>query len=439
MLIVANLAQVPGNAVAYTVTQGGVVVYLPGDMLPAIYSPQASSDLTELSALINDARRGTVYLEPRIYAIDAALDTALTGVEIVGVPGLTKIIRTNGHEVIRLRDATGVRIAGVAFESASTSAVENTGSGVVYSWRNAIQDVEFRRCRFTASAGNNNGPSFYTRTSANDTGGGFINGLRFIENDFIGFGRVGCTVMNRRVGSGDDEIARNVEFLRNRFADGGLSGSYGIGLSLDGTGSGCTVEGNQFSNWGIPGGALVGIGVENTGWVKSDFIGNRFYGFLPGKPWSPMSFSPHAGRRMRRNRIERNATLQLANARCTFVGMEDSDFQGNTFEAGDEDFAFHIRDSVECRIVRDFYSSRASLCALVGADGVNTSKIDFVGAVFDCGAGQSGGFTLRFTGVGTTANRLNGGRAIKPPAGAHFELSSGATASAYSIDGLETV
>ncbi len=396
-----------------------------------------SEDQKELSAKIGAALTNkTLYLEGRTYTLTALLSAALTNAEIVGVPGQTKITGAFGNSVLRMLAWTNVDIYGVTFESTFASAIEDTGAGVIFSYQHSTRRVRFYRCKFTSPNSNSNGPSFYTRINSGDAGA-TIDGLLFDDCDFEDIGRVGCTVMNRFTGAGAANAAKDVVFTRNRFQSVGLAGTYGIALSLDGTGRNAVVEMNEFRNAGVASGSPVGIGIENTGWTFCDFLDNRFSDFRSGKLWAPMSFSVQGALRNTRNEVHRNKCVEPANSRCNFIGMDDSNFSYNYFEADSGDYAFAMRDSVRNNIRRDYYKSANQFAAIVGNNSTTTQHNKFVDVTFDNSSNGANAATVRFDGTNTNLNLIEGGNIRKGTGGAFIDSSNNTTRNAYEMRNVE--
>ncbi len=361
----------------------------------------------------------TIYLEAATYTMTSLLAVAMTNVQIIGVPGITKITGAFGYGVLKLLDCTDVEFYGIIFETTYTNAVEDTGNGCLYSYQNSMTNVAFRRCKFTAPNANTNGFSVYPRINGSDESASEDN-LLFEDCEFSDCGRMGVIVLNRFTGADRDEFAKRITFMRCKFKDLGLNETYGIAISLDGFGRKVTVEDCEFEN-------CYGIGIENTGYNGCTFIDNQFKDFQSGRLWSPMSFSTQGGVKISGNRIIGNRCIEACNQRSNFIGVDDSLFEGN-YWSGTGAAAFQMRDAMRNKITRDRFVSDGSNAVLVGNTSATTSLNEFKDCIFDNATYSAGASsTLLFDGSATTANKVIGGNVIRGSSGSYITETNSAT------------
>lgn len=361
----------------------------------------------------------TIYLEAATYTLTSLMSVAMTNVRIIGVPGVTKITGAFGYGVLRLLDCTDVEFYGITFETTYTNAVEDTGNGCLYSYQDSMTNVAFRRCKFTAPNANTNGFSVYPRINAADTSG-TVDNLLFEDCEFSDCGRMGMIVLNRFTGTDRDEFAKRITMTRCKFKDLGLNETYGIAISLDGFGRKVTVYDCEFEN-------CYGIGIENTGYNDCSFIENQFKDFQVGRLWSPMSFSTQNGVKISGNRVIGNRCLDPCNQRSNFIGVDDSLFEGNYWQATSA-AAFHMRDAMRNKITRDRFVSDGSNAVLVGNTTATTSLNEFKDCIFDNATYSAGASsTLLFDGSLTTANKVYGGKVYRGSSGSYITETNSAT------------
>lgn len=118
------------------------------------------------------------------------------------------------------------------------------------------------------------------------------------------------------IGPGRHGYVRNVKVKNNKFRNLGLSGTSGIGLSLDGYGEGFEVSGNSLRN-------CLTVGIENVGWIKGAIRENNFADFRSGRAWAPLSLSTNTNL-MYKLLLQGNKCLEAANATIAMYGVMDS-------------------------------------------------------------------------------------------------------------------
>jgi len=391
------------------------------------YGQPDQADSDELIASLGPSLTGKrLYLAPATYTISALIQATLSRCEIIGVPGLTKIAGnfatdagggTINAGLLRLLECSGVRFYGITFENTFSSALLDTGQGVVYSYQSNITDVEFERCEFTAPNCGTNGPSFYPRINTTDTSAA-IDGLRIIRCHIHDIGRVGCTFMQRNTAAGAELSCKGVVFSENRVSNLGLVDPNGIGVSLDGNGVG-RFDDNEFAN-------CRGIGIENTGWTRTRVVGNRARDFRSGRAWSFMSWYVQGGRRISRNVIAENLCLEAGNQRNNFIGLDDCRFSDNVFQTSADEYAVHVRDSNRNKFSRDQYISANAGAVVVGTNTTTTQGNEWTDCVADNSANGAVGTLVLFDGASTTDNVWRRGDLKKGTGGSYTGTSNSA-------------
>lgn len=137
------------------------------------------------------------------------------------------------------------------------------------------------------------------------------------------------------IGPGRHSYARNVRFRNNRLRNLGLSGTSGIGLSLDGYGEGFEVAGNDLKN-------CLTIGLENVGWRKGVIRENTFADFRSGRAWAPLSLSTNTNL-MYGLLLQGNKCLEAANAPLVMYGVMESLLQDEYYWADSQTYTLHSR------------------------------------------------------------------------------------------------
>jgi hypothetical protein len=384
---------------------------------------QSSNALMSLLSvpLANDV----IYLGPQTYTLTSLLSVAMTKTRIIGIPGITKITGAFGYAVLQLLDVLDVEFYGIIFESTYVNAVEDTGAGCVFSYRNNVSNLTIRRCKFTAPNANTNGLSFYPRISTGDTAAAFDT-VTIEDSEFSDCGRMGIIVLNRFSGASRDEFAKRFYVTRSTFKNLGLSGTYGIAISLDGYGRSVSVVDNEFQN-------CLGIGIENTGYNSSKFHGNQFRDFRGGRIWSPMSFSVGAGVKISKNSIKNNICLEPSNQRTNFIGVDDSEFDNNQWW-GIADTAAHFRNADRNKITRDKFVADVVTAVTIGAVGATTTNNKFEDCNFDNSSYVAGASsTVLFDGATTTGNKVIGGNVSRGSSGNYITETNSATWEGYRV------
>lgn len=362
-----------------------------------------ADDTAALTSFFAAASGRVCILPAGTYRATALLSVALSNCRFIGVPGQTTIVGNFGYAVLRLLDLSNVTFEGIEFKTEYASAVEDTGTSVVYSMQNLVRDVVFRRCGFTSPNANTNGLTIYARTGAADQSG-TIDGLWIEDCSFHDVGRMGCTIMNRSTTADQFTAAQRVHFNRNHGKNLGMvGGPNGFLISFDGYGQHFTCNDNLIEN------ALL-CGIENTRWRNGEFKGNRFRDF--SRAWSPMSFSGGSSQLV----IAGNQTLEAASMRCTFADITDSRFHDNRFQATG-DYALAFRNGSDCRFRDEKYISDGIYAALIGAAGAVTTDNTWEGCLFDNSASAGNNSCVRFDGGTTQRNRIRNAVILKGAGG----------------------
>lgn len=348
-----------------------------------------ADDTAAIAAFLSAVQGGHGFMPAGTYRISSLISAALSNCVIEGMQGQTRLTGSFGYAILRLLDLDNVHFRGITFETTYANAVEDFGAAVVYSWQNSVTDSSFRFCKFTAPDANTSGLTFYARTSATDESG-TIDGLAIEDCDFTDIGRIGCTIMNRNTNA--YTAAQRVKFNRNLGRNLGLSGSNGFLVSLDGFGQNFTCNENTVEN-------AFKIGIESTNWRFGEFRGNAFGDF--SRSYAPISLSGA----MTGLLIKDNRTLGAAKSRSNFIGVSDSVFSNNSFEATG-DYAIHMRGSSNNRFTGDSYKSDHIFCALIGAAGSTTAFNTWDHCRFDTTPSASQYATVRFEGSLTTNNTI---------------------------------
>src|SRR5574343_228230 len=386
------------------------------DDLDGSFSVPQGSDNTQITTIFSMNSSGkVVHLEPRTYTLTSLINATMQNTVIQGVPGLTKITGAFGYSIIRFKGLLNCTFNDIIFESTYTTAVEDMGSGVVFSYRNDVLNVNFNRCTFTAPNANTNGLSFYVRINSTDNAA-ILKNVTIDNCDFINCGRMGIITLNRSYGLSDAyDALQGFNVLNSRFTNLGLNGMYGMAISYDGVGKNGTFRNCTLSN-------LYDIGIENTGYSAVNVSDCTFNNFIAGRPWAPFSFSIGALARISDCSITNNRCLAPANNRSNFIGVDNSYFANNQYiTLGD--YAFHLRNSTNNIFYHDKYTSDVDKAVLIGTEGTITSENMWDFCIFDSSSYTGTSNTVTFDGSTTTNNTINRGN-IKRTAGNYFTSTS---------------
>lgn len=359
-----------------------------------------NDDTSFLSEFFANANNKQCEIPSGTYKTTSLISTALSNCRIYGTEGSTTIVGSFGYAILRLLALSNVSFYGIKFQTDYVNAVEDLGTSVVYSFQNNVTNVDFRRCKFSSPSANTSALTIYARVNAGDTSG-TIDGLWIEDCDFVDVGRIAVTIMNRNTNA--FTAAQRVYFNRNKGKNLGTQGSFGFLVSFDGYGQHFTCNDNLIND-------ALGIGIENINWRNGEFRGNRFYNFV--KVSAPMSFSGT----MTGLVIEDNRTMGAANSRSNFIGVSNSRFRGNYFEATG-DYAFSMRAGSNNLFEGDTYKSNNIYAALIGLTGVTTAGNQWRNCTFDTSSSAANTSVVRFDGSATTRNVVSGGLILKGTGG----------------------
>ena len=270
-----------------------------------------ADDTIPFQKMLANSTGRVIQLGAGTFKLTSLLSYALTNCEFIGTPGATTITGNFGYATLKLLALNNVFFYGIIFESTYTNAVEDTHYGVVYSSQTDVKETVFERCYFTSPNANTNGLSIFARTAIGDTSA-VVDGLWVEDCTFTNIGRMGITVMNRSTVAGGAADAltatKRVYINRNKSVNTGLSGSYGMFISLDGGGSQFSVSGNRIEN-------PLTCGIESQ-WSNGEINENVFATFTRANV-SPIfvdlqtSGFPTTGITVAGNKTETPATLDL--------------------------------------------------------------------------------------------------------------------------------
>ncbi len=344
--------------------------------------------------------------------VGSLLTISPTNTTIRGVPGKTRISGDFGYAVIKFLDISNVHFYGIEFKTTYTSAVEDLGAAVVYSYQESVTNCSFRHCKFSAPNANTNGLVFYARINAADTSG-VIQGLWVEDCDFSSIGRIACTLMNRGTASDKYTAASRVYFNRNKGSDLGINGSYGFLISLDGYGSEFSVDYNYIEK-------ALGIGIENTGWINGSISHNQFDDFSRG--YNPITTSDRATTGLS---IVGNSTLTTASAHVSINLVNKSVIRDN-YISGSGTYGVLIRDSSDNLFSGNYFACTGSYAALVEAATTNCKRNKSVGDIFDTSGSAANTAVVRFSGASCSENQIIRPSIRKGTGGAYYEEATSA-------------
>lgn len=366
----------------------------------------AGTDQQQLDKALTAVSGGRVLLlEPRTYTLTSRLEKALSNCAIIGVPGLTKITTSTYTQVLRLLSCSDVLFSGITFETTRVSAGADTGTGVVYSnptgfgSGHTLERVSFSRCRFTAPSNNTNALKLVLSSSAIPSNEwSTVSDILIEDCQFEDIGQMGFEVVNNAAGT--TVLYKRVRVLRSLFRNTGLSGSYGMGVSLSGPGTRCVVEDCDFDNNLI-------LALENAGSSQGAFRYNRFKNQPAASASIGMSQGPLYDLQVVGNVDETASTGQTY-----FFGVNDSYFSGNLFRGGNStNPSVLFRDGARNTFVGDRYvsTSSAKYALLVESTTGDASDNRWVACRADHSASSSVSDAVVFSGASTLRNRwLNG-------------------------------
>ena len=368
-----------------------------------------NDDTASLNAFFTNANNKQCEIPSGTYKITSLISKALSNCRIYGTEGATTLFGSFGYAILRLFDLSNVSFYGIKFQTDYVNAAQDLGASVVYSHQNNVKNTDFRRCSFSSLSANTSALTFYARINAADTSA-TIDGLWIEDCDFVDVGRIAVTIMNRNTNA--FTAAQRVYFNRNKGKNLGTQGSFGFLVSFDGYGQHFTCNENLVED-------ALGIGIENTSWRDGEFKGNRFRDFV--RVYAPMSFSGT----MTGLVVEDNRTMDTANSRSNFIGVSDSRFRGNYFEASG-DYAFSLRNGSNNLFCGDIYKSDNIYAALVGLAGATTAGNQWRNCTFDTSGSAANTSVVRFDGSATTRNVVSGGQILKGTGGSIADQSNGA-------------
>lgn len=347
------------------------------------------------------------------YVTSSLIAQSFINCKIYGVPNKTKITGSFGYSLLNILASNNVVFEDLIFETTYVNAADDAGTGIVQSQKVVTSDITFNRCTFTGSTSGCNGLAFYPRTLVGDTAGSCTN-LTITHCVFTGIGRIACTLMNRGTASDKYDAYKGLVFEHNLGKDLGQTSIYGFLLTLDGYGSQFTVNNNRCEN-------VLGVGIENTGWINGSFIGNRFGVFT--RAYNPIGMSQHI---MTGLVVSGNSTEGPASSPVYIYNVNDSYFSGNYFETAGGN-AVIFRDINRNTIVGDYYKSNLNTACSIEASATTSTLNEFVSCSFDTSLSGTNYSPMRFIGAATTQNTIIGGNINKGTGGVFADQITSAT------------
>lgn len=148
-----------------------------------------TSDNVALTSMISAFGGGSFFLSG-VYRLTSLLAIGLSNCTFKGVRGRTKIVGGFGYALVRLLECSNVVFEDIIFENTFANAVEDAGSGVIFSNLNNLADITFNRCTFSCPNANTNAVKFIAASVAG--GAGKVKRIDRVSFTNCNFPSVGC-------------------------------------------------------------------------------------------------------------------------------------------------------------------------------------------------------------------------------------------------------
>lgn len=385
-----------------------------------------TDDTNALSNFLT-ASSGKIALIPAgTYKTTARIDVGFDNCEIVGVPGATIIQGSFGYALIKLLESSNVVFRGITFQNDYTNAAQDTASATVYSFQHSLSNIRFENCTFSIPNANGNGLIIYLNTALTD-----VNTCTdfSVENcTFINCGRQATTFMNRSTEVGASGFFKGLRFNNNLGKNLGMSGNFGMLISLDGVGDGFTINHNRLENF-------YDIGIECAAWKNGEIVGNTFD--LMSRLSKPISLgpSPVSASDIPTNvSVLRNKCLSAATANSYFTQASNCLVEGNYFWTNGVDQAALVRSSINNTFRSNVYKNTHPTAARYGCLYEDTLATGCYGnksfdETFDTSGGAGNYAPVRFYGTANVKqNVVYRPLLLKGAGGAYVDQSTGAIA-----------
>lgn len=180
---------------------------------------------------------------------------------------------TTGRVLTFSGSVSNVTFKNITFKSNFVSAAENL-FGLVTANGASLLNIRFENCRFAAPSQNINAVKLIAEGAAR------ASGVYFDRCQFKDIGRMAVEIQNHTA----DTVVRydNIHVRNCLIQNTGLNGTFGMGVSLSGYGSGCSVKNTKFAN-------TLTVGIEGVGVSNSEFHYNEFT--EQSRASNPLSFS----------------------------------------------------------------------------------------------------------------------------------------------------
>lgn len=354
----------------------------------------------------------STHLQAGTYDLDSVWSFGLSSANFRG-DGIDKtVIKSDSLlELIKFTsDCSNVSFSDLTLRVDTVDAVENL-YGLVNSEDLALNNISFTRVKFTAPDANTNAVKIINQDAS------ITDGVHFSYCDFNDIGRMGIEFQNHNDGTPLSRYRRvTVEWCR--FKDCGLSGSFGMGVSLSGIGDYCSVTNNTFDN-------CLDVALEGVGVSNSTFAFNKFNN-LSGRTCAPVSFT--GSRTMYHNKFIGNICEDnsYADGNVNIRNQVGATLRDNTFKLTGH---VNLQDCVRTTGGGNNIETQGNYALLL--DGT-TNGTHLTQGYYDNTASGSNFAAVRFSGASCTGNLLERPVVRKGTGGSLYDQVSGATANCIS-------
>ena len=187
---VVSCAIAAGDCTTITTDSSEKWIILDGPGLSGVVTPEqfgavgdgVHDDSAALNAAFVSNRR--VVLNAGTYRISSTINIACDNLEVIGIPGKTKITSETLQKLVEMGDCSNVETYGATFESTDIDSAENP-YGLISSDDKRLSNVVFRKCKLTAPYAHSNAVRLKCYV------GSGLDNVRFIDCEIIDIGRMG--------------------------------------------------------------------------------------------------------------------------------------------------------------------------------------------------------------------------------------------------------
>lgn len=395
---------------SYTLTLSPALVSSGSQVLRALSDRfsdiRHSKDFKDLQSAVDSISSGGVLIVSGTHLISSNLMLSLNNSSIIG-DGTAVITGNFDYSLAEIAgDCINSTIDNISFVNTYANQSPDGYSSTLLGRNINVDNLTVKNCKFSIPYANGNGFTLYINTDWEQPPTNYCKDLIIDNCTFYDIGRQGCTLMSRS-NQDDPSLFTGVKFTNNKAVSLGLSGDYGMLLSLDGHGSGFVVDNNSCVD-------TLDIGIENTKWSDGVISRNTFSVGVLNHDFTPIA---NEGSFVD---VYSNKCLTPCNVYSYLVGASYCNYSDNKFwlsSSNNSPYSFLVRSSKNNIFERNTYIIEGGNFCVRYDDSSGTGCSDNVSINDNYISSSSASLdAIRFYGAGTKDNKISKGR---------YNLSSG--------------